>query len=143
MDRTTTTVGSELQQHQPPHVATTQSTTAHYIRSPQESACYLKAQFHYTGPTGPDRTRADPHGPNGVCRRPGPQKSPCGSGRARVVESIRPTWGCSAQHPALHSHSPRMHARSRTHRPWASFHTRPDGGDCRYVRSTLGHDSNS
>jgi len=46
---------------------------------------------------GPDRTRPDPrgpartlsetpHGPNGVSRRPGPQKSPCESGRARVVE---------------------------------------------------------
>jgi len=23
----------------------------------------IKAKFHYTGPTGPDRTRADPHGP--------------------------------------------------------------------------------
>jgi len=55
--------------------------------------CCIKAKFHYTGPTGPDRTRAtrtdfvgDPHGPNGLSRRPGPQKSPCGSGRARVVE---------------------------------------------------------
>jgi len=41
-------------------------------------------------PTGPDRTRADfvgdPHGPNGVSRRPEPQKSPCGPGRAGVVE---------------------------------------------------------
>jgi len=49
-------------------------------------AAQFKAKFHYTGPTGPDRTRADPHGPNGVSRRPGPQKSPVGSGRARVVE---------------------------------------------------------
>ena len=50
----------------------------------------IKAKFHYTGPTGPDRTRTDfvgdPHGPSGVARRPGPQKSPRGSGRARVVE---------------------------------------------------------
>ena len=41
------------------------------------------AKFHYTDPT---RTRtdfvSDPHGPNGVS----PQKSPCGSGRVRVVE---------------------------------------------------------
>jgi len=41
-------------------------------------------------PTGPARTRTDfvgdPHGPNGVSRRLGPQKSPFGSGRARVVE---------------------------------------------------------
>ena len=41
-------------------------------------------------PIGPARTRTDfvgdPHGPNGVSRRPGPQKSPFGSGRARVVE---------------------------------------------------------
>jgi len=52
----------------------------------------LKAKFHYTGPTptGPARTRTDfvgdPHGPNGVSRRPRPQKSTRGSGRARVVE---------------------------------------------------------
>jgi len=50
----------------------------------------LKARFHYTGPTGFARTRTDfvgdKHRPNGVSRRPGPQKSPCGSGRARVVE---------------------------------------------------------
>ena len=39
----------------------------------------IKAKFHFTG-------RPDPHGPNGVSRRPGPQKSPFGSGRARVVE---------------------------------------------------------
>ena len=41
-------------------------------------------------PRGPARTRTDfvgdPHGPNGVSRRPRPQKSPRGSGRARVVE---------------------------------------------------------
>jgi len=41
-------------------------------------------------PTGPARTRTDfvgdTHVPNGVSRRPGPQKSPCGSGRVRVVE---------------------------------------------------------
>ena len=46
-----------------------------------------KAKFHYTGPTRPARTRTDfvgdPHGPNGVSRRPGPHKSPCGSGRVR------------------------------------------------------------
>jgi len=50
----------------------------------------LNAKFHYTGPTGPAWTRTDfvgdPHGPNEVSRRPGPQKSPCGSVRARVVE---------------------------------------------------------
>ena len=50
-----------------------------------------KIQLH-----GPDRTRTDfvgdPHGPNGVSRRPGPQKSLCGSGRARVVKfSLSPT----------------------------------------------------
>jgi len=37
--------------------------------------CAVIAKFHYTGPTGPDRTRTDfvgdPHGPNGVSRRPG------------------------------------------------------------------------
>ena len=38
----------------------------------------IKAKFHYTGPTGPARTRTDfvgdRHGPNGVSRRPGTQK---------------------------------------------------------------------
>jgi len=38
----------------------------------------VKAKFHYTGPTGPDQTRpdfvGDPRGPNGISRRPGPQK---------------------------------------------------------------------
>jgi len=36
----------------------------------------IKAKFHYTGPMGPDRTDfvGDPHGPNGVSRRPRPQK---------------------------------------------------------------------
>jgi len=46
----------------------------------------VKTKFHYTGPTGPARTRmdfvGDPHGPNGVSRRSGS----FGSGRARVVE---------------------------------------------------------
>jgi len=51
--------------------------------------CPLKAKFHYTGPTGPDRTRTD------FFARRGPQtrvsdkvRGLClvGSGRARVVE---------------------------------------------------------
>jgi len=46
-------------------------------------ACGLKAKFHYTDPTGPARTlsatRTDPT----EFRR---KKSPCGSGRVRVVE---------------------------------------------------------
>ena len=59
--------------------------------------CPLKAKFHYTGPTGPDRTRTDPHG---LCRRPARTQlsfaetraakkvraGSVGSGRARVVE---------------------------------------------------------
>ena len=57
----------------------------------------VKAKFHYTGPTGPDRTRADPHG---LWRRPARtqrsfsetraakkvREGPVRSGRARVVE---------------------------------------------------------
>ena len=38
---------------------------------------------------GPARTLSETRGPNGISRRPEPQKSPCGSGqsgRARVVE---------------------------------------------------------
>ena len=46
--------------------------------SAEQRTALLKAKFHYTGPTEPARTRTDfvgdPHGPNGVSRRPGPQK---------------------------------------------------------------------
>ena len=57
---------------------------------------WVIAKFHYTGPTGPDRTRANPHGPartrtdrHGLCRRPARTNGVSrrsGSGRARVVE---------------------------------------------------------
>ena len=53
--------------------------------------CLFKAKFHYTDPRGPTRTP-----PHGLCRRPAQThrsfseiraaKSPCGSGRVRVVE---------------------------------------------------------
>ena len=52
--------------------------------------CTLKAKFHYTGPTGPDLTRGDPHGPaRTLSETRTDQRSfsgPCGSGRVRVVE---------------------------------------------------------
>ena len=57
---------------------------------------YLIAKFHYTGPTGPDRTRGDPNGPARTLsetrtdptefRRKEVRAGPVGSGRARVVE---------------------------------------------------------
>jgi len=58
------------------------------------ATCYVIAKFHYTGPTGPDPTRADQHGPE---RPKSPRNSVglcgsrtksvrVGSGRARVVE---------------------------------------------------------
>ena len=46
----------------------------------------LIAKFHYTGPTGPARTRTDRHG---LCRRPARTNGVSrrsGSGRARLVE---------------------------------------------------------
>ena len=50
----------------------------------------VKAKFHYTGPTGPDRTlsetRADPTEFLGDPGRKKVRAGPCGSGRARVVE---------------------------------------------------------
>ena len=73
---------------------------------PFVQSCCSKAKFHYTGPTGPDRTHANPHGPartlsetrtdpteflgdpaakKSVRVRAGPV-TPVGSGRARVVE---------------------------------------------------------
>ena len=64
--------------------ARTAFISAHFV-----SRCTLKAKFHYTDPTRPDRTRAD------FFARPGPQtrvsdkvRGLClvGSGRARVVE---------------------------------------------------------
>ena len=42
----------------------------------------LKAKFHYTGPTGPDQTRADQHGP----ARTLSETRSDGSGRTRVME---------------------------------------------------------
>jgi len=47
------------------------------------------AKFHYTDPTGPDRTRTDPNDPDlreTPLVRAGLRQSPCESGRARVVE---------------------------------------------------------
>ena len=54
------------------------------------------AKFHYTGPTGPDRTRTDPNDPDlretllGPCGSPTKsvrvRAGPVGSGGARVVE---------------------------------------------------------
>jgi len=43
----------------------------------------FKAKFHYTGPTGPARTRTDP---TEFLGDPGRKNNPCGSGQARVVE---------------------------------------------------------
>ena len=58
------------------------------------SLCRLVAKFHYTGPTGPARTRTGPHGLFRETRAadPGLRQSlrtlsgRVGSGRARVVE---------------------------------------------------------
>jgi len=54
------------------------------------------AKFHYTGPTGPDRTKSadvgDPRGPNELCRRPG-------SGPVCVVDRISYIASC---HHLLH-----------------------------------------
>ena len=63
--------------------------------SPQSDA--LKAKFHYTGP---DRTRADPHGP-AQTRVSDKVRVLClvGSGRARVVEF---SYNHSAMHCDLH-----------------------------------------
>ena len=48
------------------------------------------AKFHYTGPTGPDRTRTDFFAARISEKlrwvRAGLRQSPCGSGRVRVVE---------------------------------------------------------
>ena len=66
----------------------------------RRSLMRIKAKFHYTGPTGPDRTRTDPHGlfcgpglretPLGPCGSPTKsvpvRAGPVGSGRARAVE---------------------------------------------------------
>jgi len=48
--------------------------------------CPLKAKFHYMGPTGPDRTRADPTEFRGDPGRKKVRAGSVGSGRARVVE---------------------------------------------------------
>jgi len=70
------------------------------ISSRRAITCLVKAKFHYTGPTGPDWTRPDPHGPARTLSetRTGPREflgdpgrknvrtGPVGSGRARVVD---------------------------------------------------------
>ena len=50
--------------------------------------CLVKAKFHYTGPTGPARTRADPHG---LCRRPARTNGV--SRRSGSFESVRDRSG--------------------------------------------------
>jgi len=66
-----------------------QSSTENNTQSSTERGfhCAVIAKFHYTDQIGPARTHTDfvgdPHGPNGVSRRPGPQKSPCGSVRVQ------------------------------------------------------------
>jgi len=66
---------------------------AHLLSELGIRASTLKAEFHYTGPTGPDRTRPDFVGdrtdPTEFRGDPGRKQvraGPCGSGRARVVE---------------------------------------------------------
>jgi len=63
--------------------------TVVFFKAALKSFCLIQAKFHYTGPTGPDRTRTD------FFARPGPQTRVSdkvhglclvGSGRARVVE---------------------------------------------------------
>jgi len=51
-------------------------------RNTQFACCELIAKFHYTGPTGPDRTRTDFFAAKLRWVRAGP----VASGRARVVE---------------------------------------------------------
>ena len=48
--------------------------------------CLVLAKFHYTGPTGPDRSRTDPNDPDlreTPLVRAGLRQSPCGSARVR------------------------------------------------------------
>jgi len=54
----------------------------------------VKAKFHYTGQTGPDRTRTDPHGLFRETRAadPGLRRSPCGSARVSDKMSADFVW---------------------------------------------------
>jgi len=62
--------------------------------------CPIIAKFHYTGPTGPARTRTDPNDPDRretPLVRAGLRQCPCGSGRASVVE-----FSLNETHSLLH-----------------------------------------
>jgi len=57
------------------------------ISSRRAITCLVKAKFHYTGPTGPDRTRTDPHG---LCRRPARAQGSFSETRAaKMSERVR------------------------------------------------------
>jgi len=67
------------------------------ISSRRAITCLVKAKFHYTGPTGPDRTRPDPTGPDrtrtdphGLCRRPARAQGSFSETRAaKMSERVR------------------------------------------------------
>ena len=57
------------------------------ISSRRAITCLVKAKFHYTGPTGPDRTRTGPHG---LCRRPARAQGSFSETRAaKMSERVR------------------------------------------------------
>jgi len=64
--------------------------TVVFFKAALKSFCLIQAKFHYTGPTGPDRTRTD------FFARPGPGLCLVGSGRARVVEFSYNVGTCEA-----------------------------------------------
>jgi len=76
------------------HCRHTVAAASHADRPPatdraQSIACLVKAKFHHTGPTGPDRTRTDPRGLFRETRAadPGLRLSPRGS--TRVSDKVR------------------------------------------------------
>jgi len=98
----------------------------------------LKAKFHYTGPTGPARTRAD------FFARPRPQTRVSDKVRARVVEfsykgssRTKRAQGSAPVASAESRHRPISSCRRRDVQQWATAPS-PSGTVCR-TRSVAAH----
>jgi len=114
------------------HIITTKK--AHGVRC-------LKAKFHYTGPTGPARTLSQTRtDPTEFLGDPGRKKSPCGSGRVRVVEFSY--YGIPVYVRRLLSKRSTSAVQSRREAGPERQTGRQTDGRCRSADDTVSHSSN-